>query len=71
MLAERTAGAKYQLCDIWVKLFEVRIGDYVHGLIYEESADEPEEGEERDEYVHLVPWGVQFRPPWDSSVYDT
>lgn len=71
MLAERAAGGKYELCDIWVKLFEVGVGDYAHGLVYEESTDEPEEGEERDEWVHLVPWGVQFLPPWDRSEYDT
>jgi formate hydrogenlyase regulatory protein HycA len=71
MFAGLCAGARPEFCDIWVKLFSVEIDGVTHGLFYEQSEDEPEEGEERSEWVMLQPRDIMFHPPWDSSEYST
>src|SRR5262245_23148869 len=71
MFAELCARGRPESCDIWVKLFSVEIDGVTHGLFYEQSEEEPEEGEERSEWVMLEPWDIMFHPPWDSSKYST
>jgi hypothetical protein len=70
LLAEMAGGGAI-LCDIRVRLFSVEIGGVTHGLFYEQSDWEPEDGEEREEWVMLEPWDILFHPPWDSGEYST
>ena len=69
MFAELTARGEPEFCDIWVKLFSVAIDDVTHGLFFEQSEEEPEEGKERREWVMLQPRDIMFHPPWDSGEY--
>jgi formate hydrogenlyase regulatory protein HycA len=71
MVVELAAGGRPKLCDIWVRMFSVEIDGVTHGLFYEQSDEEPEPGEERDEWVMLEPCDIMFHPPWDSSEYST
>jgi hypothetical protein len=71
MHRELFAGRQPEPCDIWVRLFSVEIDGVTHGLFYEQDEEEPEEGEERGEWVMLEPQDIMFHPPWDSSEYST
>jgi len=71
MYAELIAIGEPEFCDIWVKLFSVEIDGVMYGLFYEQSEEEPEEGEERGEWVMLEPRDIMFHPPWDSGNYST
>jgi hypothetical protein len=71
MFHELCAGGRPEFCDVWVKPFSVEIDNVTHGLFYEQSEEEPEEGEERSEWVMLEPQDIMFHPPWDSSEYST
>jgi formate hydrogenlyase regulatory protein HycA len=65
------AGGEPDFCDIWVKLFSVDIDGNTYGLFYEQSEEEPGEGEGRGEWVILEPWDIMFHPPWNSGGYST
>ena len=71
MYAELAARGEPEFCDIRVKLFSVEIDGVTHGLFYEQSEEEPEEGKERGEWVMLQPRDIMFHPPWDSGEYST
>jgi hypothetical protein len=71
MYADLITGGEPEFCDIWVKLFSVEIDEVTYGLFYEQSEEEPEEGEERGEWVMLEPQDIMFHPPWDSGEYST
>jgi hypothetical protein len=71
MFAELCLGGQPKFRDIWVRLFSIEIDGVTHGLFYEQSEEEPEPGEERDEWVMLEPRDIMFHPPWDSSAYST
>ncbi|MBV9124701.1 MAG: hypothetical protein JO112_15195 [Planctomycetes bacterium] len=71
MYAALTANGEPEFGDIWVKLFSVEIDGVTHGLCYEQSEEEPEEGEERSQWVMLQPRDIMFHPPWDSGNYST
>lgn len=71
MYADLSANGEPEFCDIWVKLFSVEINGVTYGLLYEQSEEEPEKGEERGEWVMLEPRDIMFHPPWDSGEYST
>jgi hypothetical protein len=71
MYNEMTAAGEPEFGDIHVKLFSVEIDGVTHGLFYQQSEEEPEEGEERGEWVMLEPRDIMFHPPWDSGEYST
>ncbi len=71
MLAELCGGELPDFCDIWVRLFSVEMDGVAHGLFYELSEEEAEEGEDRGEWVMLEPRDIMFHPPWDSGEYST
>ncbi|MGI4791351.1 MAG: hypothetical protein ACRYFS_21190 [Janthinobacterium lividum] len=70
LLADLGSG-RAERCDIWVRLFSVEVDGVTHGLFYEVSEWEPEDGEEPVEWIMLEPWDIMFHPPWDSSEYST
>jgi formate hydrogenlyase regulatory protein HycA len=71
MFAGLAANGQPEFCDIWVKPFSVEIDNVTHGLFYEQSEEEPEEGEQRNDWVMLQPRDIMFHPPWDSGSYST
>ncbi|MHC5537218.1 hypothetical protein ACYOEI_03160 [Singulisphaera rosea] len=71
MFSDMLSGVEPEFCDIWVAPFSVEIDDVTYGLIYEQSDEEPEEGEERSDWVMLEPRDIMFHPPWDSGEYST
>jgi formate hydrogenlyase regulatory protein HycA len=71
MYAALAASGEPEFCDIRVRLFSVEIDGVTHGLFYEQSEEEPAEGEERGEWVMLEPRDIMFHPPWDSGEYST
>ena len=68
---EFTVDGQPDFCDIWIRLFSIEIEDVTYGLFYEQSEDEPENGEERSDWVILEPRDIMFHPPWDSGEYST
>jgi formate hydrogenlyase regulatory protein HycA len=52
---------KLEFRDIRVKLFQVKVGKVVHGLIYE--PEEWDEGFPMGDYVMLEPNDIMFHPP--------
>ena len=71
MYAELAADGEPEFCDIRVKPFSVEIDEVTYGLFYQQSEEEPEEGEERGEWVLLEPRDIMFHPPWDGGEYST
>jgi hypothetical protein len=65
------ADGEPEFCDIRVQLFSVEIDRITYGLFYEQSEEDPAEGEGRGEWVRLAPWDIMFHPPWDSGSYST
>lgn len=71
MFADLVGAGEPEFGDIWVNPFAIEIDGVTHGLIYEQSDEEPEPGEEREEWVMLEPRDIMFHPPWDSGDYST
>jgi formate hydrogenlyase regulatory protein HycA len=71
MYAELTAQGAPEFCDIRVKPFSLELDGVTHGLLYEQSEEEPLPGKERTEWVVLQPREIMFHPPWDSGEYST
>ncbi|MFO0953999.1 MAG: hypothetical protein U0835_23165 [Isosphaeraceae bacterium] len=71
MYGELVSDGEPEFCDIWVRPFSVEIDGVTHGLFYEQSDEEPEEGDERGEWVMLEPRDIMFHRPWDSGEYST